>query len=185
MGVTHKLLDTPWLLLVLSLPAQRASKRVEIWRKLQRYGTLPLRSSGYILPNSAVNQERMEWLAAAIRTYKGQASVIQAQGFDDLPREQLEQMFLEARAVDYQKMLHEAKKIVGLPPSRRPAGRLNRLRRRFLELQKIDFFGSPLRARVESLLNRADQVEEAKPARGRKRKASEYVNRAWITRPHP
>ena len=27
------------------------------------------------LPNTAANQERMEWLATAIRTYKGQASV--------------------------------------------------------------------------------------------------------------
>jgi len=88
---------------------------VEIWRKLQRYGTLPLRSSGYVLPNSALNQERMEWLATAIRDYKGQASVVQAQGFDDLPGERLKQRFLEARAVDYQKLLHEAKKIVGLP----------------------------------------------------------------------
>jgi hypothetical protein len=170
------------LLLVFSLPAKRASERVEIWRKLQRYGTLPLRSSGYVLPNSALNQERMEWLATAIRDYKGQASVVQAQGFDDLPGERLEQRFLEARAADYQKLLHEAKKIVGLPPSRRPAGSLNRLRRRFLELRDIDFFGSPLRARVESLLNRADQV---KPARGRKRKAGEYMNRLWITRPRP
>ena len=185
MNVTTKTTAVPWLLLVFSLPAKSASQRVEIWRKLQRYGMLPLRSSGYILPNSAVNQERMEWLAAAIRTYKGQASVVQAQGFDDLPAERLKQRFLEARARDYQRLLHEAKKILAISPSRRPAGRLNRLRRRFLELQDIDFFGSPLRARLESLLNRIDQAEPAKPARGRKRKASEYVNRLWITRPRP
>jgi len=29
----------------------------------------------------------MEWLATAIRTYKGQASVVQVQGFDDLSSE--------------------------------------------------------------------------------------------------
>lgn len=185
MTVTTKTGAAPWLLLVFSLPAKRASQRVEIWRKLRRYGMLPLRSSGYVLPNSAVNQERMEWLAAAIRTYKGQASVVQAQSFDDLPAARLKQRFLEARAHDYQKLFYEAKKILAMSPSRRPAGRLNRLRRRFLELQDIDFFGSPLRARLESLLNRADQAEAAKPARGRKRKAGEYVNRLWITRPRP
>jgi hypothetical protein len=79
----------PWLLLVFSLPARSASQRVQIWRKLQRYGMLALRSSGYVLPNNAVNQERMEWLATAIRTYKGQASVVQVQGFDDLPAEHI------------------------------------------------------------------------------------------------
>ena len=66
--------DVPWLLLVFSLPARSASRRVEIWRKLQRYGTLAVRGSGYLLPNTPANQERMEWLAAAIRTYKGEAS---------------------------------------------------------------------------------------------------------------
>ena len=161
MNVTTKATAVPWLLLVFSLPAKRASQRVEIWRKLQRYGMLPLRSSGYVLPNSAINQERVEWLAAAIRTYKGQASVVQAQGFDDLPADRLKQRFLEARAHDYQKLLHEAKKILAMSPSRRPARRLNRLRRRFLQLQDIDFFGSPLRARLESLLNRIDQAEAA------------------------
>src|SRR5262245_22353813 len=92
---------TPWLLLVFSLPAKSASQRVEIWRKLQCYGMLPLRSSGYVLPNSAANQERMEWLAAAIRSYKGQASVVQVQGFDDLSPEQLKGLFNEARSRDY------------------------------------------------------------------------------------
>src|SRR5258708_31591997 len=97
----------PWLLLVFSLPARSASQRVQIWRKLQRYGMLALRSSGHVLPNTAANQERMEWLATAIRAYKGQASVVQAQGFDDLPAEHLKQPFVEARSRDYQKRLPE------------------------------------------------------------------------------
>ena len=139
---TEKPAEVPWLLLVFSLPAKSASQRVQIWRKLQRYGTFALRSSGYLLPNTAVNQERMEWLATAIRTYKGQASVVQVQGFDDLPAEHLKRLFVEARSRDYQKLLHEAKKVLALSPSRRPGGRLNRIRRRFLELQDIDSSGA-------------------------------------------
>jgi len=173
----------PWLLLVFSLPAKRASQRVEIWRKLQRYGMLALRSSGYVLPNTPVNQERMEWLAAAIRTYKGQASVVQVQSFDDLPAEQLKRLFAEARSRDYQKLLHEAKKLAALAPSRRPTARLNRIRRRFLELQDIDFFGSPLRAKLENLLAQAD--ETGTYGRNAKVKSGEYVNRLWMTRPRP
>ena len=140
--------EVPWLLLVFSLPTRSASQRVQIWRKIQRYGMLALRSSGYVLPNTAPNQERMEWLATAIRTYKGQASVVQVQAFDDLPAEHIKELFVEARSRDYQKLLHEAKKVLALSPSRRPGGRLNRIRRRFLKLQDIDFFGSPLRAKV-------------------------------------
>jgi hypothetical protein len=175
----------PWLLLVFSLPTRGASQRVQIWRKLQRYGMLALRSSGYVLPNSAVNQERMEWLATAIRAYKGQASVVQVQGFDDLPSKHLQQLFVEARSRDYQKLLHEAKKVFALSPSRRPGGRLNRIRRRFLELQDIDFFGSPLRAKVEKFLAQADKADTQTTGRKASGKSGEYVNRLWITRPRP
>ena len=175
----------PWLLLVFSLPTRGASQRVQIWRKLQRYGMLALRSSGYVLPNSAVNQERMEWLATAIRAYKGQASVVQVQGFDDLPSKHLQQLFVEARSRDYQKLLHEAKKVFALSPSRRPGGRLNRIRRRFLEFQDIDFFGSPLRAKVEKFLAQADKADTHTTGRKARGKSGEYVNRLWMTRPRP
>src|SRR4029077_1131527 len=127
--------EDPWLLLVFSLPARNASQRVEIWRKLQRYGMLALRSSGHVLPNTPANQERMEWLATAIRTYKGQASVVLVKGFDDLSADRLKELFREARSRDYQKLLHEAKKVLALSSSQRSLGRLNRIRRQFRELQ--------------------------------------------------
>jgi len=185
MSVTKTISTPPWLLLVFSLPAKSASQRVEIWRKLQRYGTLPLRSSGHVLPFSPANQERMEWLAASIRSYQGQASVIQAQSFDDLPAEKLKKLFDEARARDYQKLLHEAKKLLAVPASRRPAGHLNRIRKRLSELQEIDFFGNPLRAKLEELLARADQHEAGGSGGTGKRKSAEHLNRLWMTRPRP
>lgn len=175
----------PWLLLVFSLPARSASQRVEIWRKLQRYGMLALRSSGHILPNTPVNRERMEWLATAIRTYKGQASVVQVQGFDDLPDERLKQLFIEARSRDYQKVLHEAKKLLAISPLRRSGGGMKRIRRRFLELQDIDFFGNPLRTKIDNLLADADEREKVRSGRDAKRKSGEYINRLWVTRPRP
>src|SRR6267154_1241494 len=112
MPVTRSISSPPWLLLVFSLPAKRASQRVELWRKLQRYGTLALRSSGYVLPHSAMNQERMEWLATAIRSYKGQASVVQVQSFDDLPSPELQRLFEDARGRDYEKLIRETKKLL-------------------------------------------------------------------------
>src|SRR5215469_17457098 len=177
--------QVPWLLLVFSLPASRASQRVEIWRKLQRAGVLALRSSGYLLPNTAGNQEKLEWLASAIRNYKGQASVVQVRGFDDLSDERLRQMFSSARARDYERLLRELKKVVALPPARRLAGQLNRLRRRFNEVVSLDFFGSPLRVRVESLLAQADEPEPSNSTRRGKGKRAQFANRVWMTRPRP
>src|SRR5258708_2576722 len=101
MSVGSKPASPPWLLLIFSLPAQNASQRVDVWRKLQRYGMLALRSAGYLLPNTPANRERMEWLAAAIRAYKGQASVVEVQSFDDLSAEQLKALFQESRSRSY------------------------------------------------------------------------------------
>ena len=91
-----------WLLLTLTLPTKRASQRVEIWRKLQRYGTVPLGNSGYLLPNNLSNEERFQWLATAIRKYGGDASVVHVELIDNLSKAQLIGRFSEARTREYQ-----------------------------------------------------------------------------------
>jgi hypothetical protein len=111
--------------------------------------------------------------------------VVQVRGFDDLPDERLRQLFLEAQAHDYERLLRELKKFVALRAARRPAGKLSRLRRRFNEVVALDFFGSPLRARVEGLLARADEPETGKFSKRGKGGAAQYSNRIWITRPRP
>lgn len=174
---------TLWLLLVFSLPANQASKRVEIWRKLRRYGALPLRSSGYLLPNLASNREHFEWLAAMIRRYKGQASVIQVQSVDNMPVDRLHQMFIEERSRDYESIAAELKKL--LASTRRASPQLSRLRRRFQNTVEIDFFTSPLRSRVESLLARADSRNSPSSAGPRSRRKKEFTKRVWMTRPRP
>ena len=183
-GVVTELQQAPWLLLVFSLPSKQASGRVEIWRKLKKYGALPLRTSGYLLPNTPENQERLEWLAAAIRKYKGQASVAQVQAMDDLPSEKLVQLFTQARSKDYDALTREAKRLIG-GRSRQP-GELARLRRRFQQVAAIDFFNSPLRGRVEALLESADSIGQSKaiPESARKIK-TQYLDRVWMTRPRP
>src|SRR6185437_4197505 len=125
----------PWLLLIFSLPAKRASERVQVWRKLKRHGALPLRSSGYVLPNNATNQERFEWLAAAIRKYKGEASVVQVYAIDDLPSEALVQRFVETRSRDYEALLRELQKV--RPTSAGASSHVARLRNRFQEIAEI------------------------------------------------
>jgi hypothetical protein len=146
---------------------------------------LGLRISGYVLPSTAANFYFNDTATTEIYTYKGQASVVQVQGFDDLPPEHLKQLFVEARSRDYQKLLHDAKKVLALSPSRRPSGRLHRIRRRFLELQDIDFFGNPLRTKIENLLAQADKAETQTAGRRTSGNRREYISRLWMTRPRP
>lgn len=175
---------SPWLLLVFSLPARNGSRRVEIWRKLQKYGTLPLPSSGHVLPNNATNQERMEWLATSIRNYKGKASVVQVQTFDDLPTDRLKHMFVQARSADYERLLRELNAFLALPRSSRPAAKLSRLRQKLQSIASIDFFDHPTRSRVEKCFERAEEKDKAVSGRNAKSSA-EYSNRIWMTRHRP
>src|SRR5260370_36770917 len=93
MVITTNHATAPWLLLIFSLPSKRASERVKIWRKLQKYGTVALRNSGYVLPNTSVNQERLEWVANGIRGFKGETSVRQVQAVVDIPCDLLKVQF--------------------------------------------------------------------------------------------
>jgi hypothetical protein len=170
-----------WLLLIFSLPADQASRRVEVWRKLKLYGALPLPSGGHLLPNTPANQEHFEWLATSIRNYTGQASVIDVSAIDDLPSNHLRQKFIEARSRDYEQLARELKKIT----RDSKAGELTRLRRRFQQIAAIDFFESPLRSRIESLLQSAEGKGHDYKLLGSRRRRKEYLNRTWVTRPRP
>ncbi len=171
--------ESRWLLLVFSLPAKRGSERVEIWRKLRRIGALPLGSSGYLLPFTPGNHEHFEWLAASIRKYKGQASVIQVESIDDLPSEELAKRFTGARSREYEALMRELKS-----SARRKGPQLARLRRRFQGISAIDFFNSPLRSRVEGLLARAAEPVAAPASTGSRHKKA-FQGRTWVTRPRP
>ena len=173
-----------WLLLVFTLPAAKASERVGVWRKLQRYGALGLPASGHVLPNNPVNQERFEWLATAIRNAKGQAAVAQVASFDDLRNEQLEQMFNQARGRDYQELERELKKLAKARRREVSDTTLSRLKKRLQQITEIDFFGSPARARIEDAMRRLEQGDPESGSKAR-HNAKDYSGRTWITRPRP
>jgi hypothetical protein len=177
----------PWLLLVFMLPSKRASQRVEVWRKLQRFGVVALGNSGYLLPNSAENQERFEWLASAVRDYGGSASVVEVQGIDNLSERQLIKSFREARAREYREIIKELTKLSSPSQQKRLRGHAKRLRSRFQEIVAVDFFHSPLQTHVEKLLKRAEadahRISTA-PARG-KLHVRDYQQKLWVTRHRP
>lgn len=176
--------SVPWLLLTFTLPKKRASQRVEVWRKLQRYGAVPLGNSGYLLPNNATTRERFEWLATAIRKYSGEASVVMVESIDNLSKPQLIGRFAEARANEYQEIIDELQKLAVVPSQKSALGRVSRLRTRFNEIAEIDFFNSPLQKRVQEMLARAE-TPAAPLEKAAKINAREYVGRVWVTRPRP
>lgn len=181
--IVRKRRTAGWLLLTFTLPTKRASQRVEVWRKLQRYGTVPLGNSGYLLPKDESNEERFQWLATAIRKYGGDASVVHVESIDNITTPQLIGCFAEARTKEYQELIHELQTFSSKREEGKGAGRLSRLRNRFQEIVEVDFFDSPLQVRVRELLEQAGSLR----TKGSMVhvNAKDYKNRIWVTRPRP
>ncbi len=176
--------DSKWLLLVFTLPSSKASERVRIWRKLQKFGSIPFRNAGSFLPNTLENQERFEWLATAIRASKGEASILQVSSIDDMSADTLQEQFRKARDADYTKLIKDLRKLK--PSAKGPSSQVLRFRRRFEEIVAIDFFTSPSRSKAGEALAQAEQtgmksrlIERGSVSR------TKYQKRTWITRPHP
>ncbi len=165
-----------WLLLVFNLPSRNGSVRVDIWRKLKRCGALALRTSGYLLPNTPDNLERLEWLSAEIRKHRGQASVAQVQAFDDLPHERIVQLFMAERNKDYEKLLRELR-------HKRAPQQIRAVRQKLQQVSAIDFFSSPIKGKVEAAIVALEEDGNQK-RRGRVARR-EFANRTWVTRYRP
>ena len=184
MNVTEMHEDSKGLLLVFTLPTSKASERVQMWRKLQRFGSIPFRNAGSLLPNAPENQERFEWLAAAIRASKGEASILHVQEIDDVSSRALQDQLRKARTADYNKLIKDLQKLKS--SAKGPSPQVLRLRRRFEEIVAIDFFTSPSRRKAEEALAQAEQTG-TKPSLSKKGSPSKakHQRRTWITRPRP
>ena len=187
MTITNRSREAPWLLFILSLPTKRASQRVEVWRKLQRYGTIPLGNSGYLLPNNPVCRERFEWLATATRSYSGEASVVAVQSIDNFSHAQLREKFVAASSAQYQELLREARRQASLPTPKRSPAASTALRRKFLQIVETDFFTSPFRKRAAETLEAFEAQSAAAPAKPSDKPAHSrrYQNQLWVTRHRP
>jgi hypothetical protein len=172
-----------WLVLVFSLPAKSASLRVDVWRRLRRYGAIAVPGAGHMLPRTPANEERLQWLATDIRKHKGEATIIRAEAIGELPTPEIVKLFNSARAAEYDALAGEVKKLPGKRDS--PRSQLPRLQRRLQEIVERDFFACPARGRVEALVSRMEPgFAMAKAGKGKRRRA-DYEGRTWVTRPRP
>jgi hypothetical protein len=178
------------LVFLFSLPAIRASQRVAVWRKLQKSGALSWKKSAYILPYTHANLERFHSLAAEIRKYRGDASILKVARIEGATDKQIMAMFNKARARDYERLIRDSRLTM-----RRAAGRnqtqlgrvFARLHLRLSELSAVDEFGCYKRKEAEGLLKQLEaRIRSGLSSRERKASgAGEYRGRVWMTRPRP
>src|SRR3954449_6943186 len=177
---------TSWLLLLFSLPTNRNTERVAVWRRLKKMGAVQIKTSTYLLPDEPPQYEQFQWLAQQIRDYGGDATLVRAQEIEGLTRDNLIAMFNDAKANDYsdlRKSLQNFIKRRNKTDADEAASELERLMRQFREIREVDFFDSPRGHDTAMLLRRAE-------GRGTARQlavldAKQYQGKTWLTRPRP
>jgi hypothetical protein len=175
-----------WLLLLFSLPTNRNTERVAVWRRLKKLGAIQFTTSTYLLPDQATQYEQFQWLAQQIRDYDGDSTLVRAQEIEGLTKEKIVAMFNDARAKDYADL---RKSLQGFITRRRKmdaemvTGELERLTRQFREIRKIDFFDSPRGHDIAMLLRRATGPRRARQPETLD--ARQYQAKTWLTRPRP
>jgi hypothetical protein len=179
-----------WLILLYTLPASRSAARLSFWRQLKRIGAVSLKTSAYILPQRPEHAESLQWLAQQIRQEGGEATLLRAATVDTLAPTEVIDLFQAARRDDYSEILAAAlrlKRPAKVQSGERPAdiaAEVERLKRRFLAVQKIDFFHCPEGVRVRQALDALTPSKHA-AQRGRAVKAANYQELRWQTRPRP
>jgi hypothetical protein len=181
----------PWLLFVHQLPAKPAYLRVKTWRRLQDIGAIALKNSVYALPRGDQTREDLEWLLRDIEKNGGGGLICEAEIVDGMRNDQVRALFDAARDADYSVLVKELR-ILSQKIKRKkdrtgdPTPQLVKLRQRFSEIGKIDFFSATGRMTVEGLLS---EIEHATISRfrksGSKQKASDplqLTGKTWVTR---
>jgi hypothetical protein len=177
---------TSWLLLLFSLPTNRNTERVAVWRRLKKMGATQIKTSTYLLPDQPAQYEQFQWLAQQIRDYGGDSTLVRAQEIEGLTRERVVAMFNDTRAKDYAELRKSLQSFIARRKKMSPeeaTAELQRLTRQFREIRQVDFFDSPRGQDIAMLLRRATG-----PARARQLETldvRQYQAKTWLTRPRP
>ncbi len=162
-----------WLALSYSLSDPSSSRRVAIWRRLRQLGSVSPAGSLHLLPDGEEAREAFGWLAQEIRDGGGQALVLEADHLEESERARVIEAFRSARDEDYRKIIEEAEA---------QPDRVEKLRRRFDEVSRLDWFAASEGPRAAAALARLDEKPEHEVPTA---DFARYCGRTWVTRPRP
>jgi hypothetical protein len=181
-----------WLFLLFNLPAKQSSERVKIWRRLKKFGAVQLKTSTYVLPDEPAHYERFQWLAKEIVDTGGEATLVRVKDIEGMPYAAVVALFNEARARDYDEIFEPLTHLIKDRKARKAsaetfASELEKVRRRFQEIQEIDYFQSSRGEDLRALFLKAELLgsPQKKPETKARLRSADYRGKTWITRPRP
>jgi len=177
-----------WLLFLYALPSGRGSQRVGLWRNLKKIGALPLKTSAYLLPDTPAHYERFQWLAKQLRDGGGEATLIRTAGIEGLTAKEIHALFNEARATDYEDLNRDLTALLRTNQRKVSddfAAASEKLRTRYAEIQKVDFFEAPAKHDTLVLWQKLERLSGPRGKIAPRVRSADFQGRTWLTRPRP
>jgi hypothetical protein len=105
-------MDSPWLLLIYTVPAKPTRLRAFIWREVKKIGAVYLHDGVCALPQRPETLEAVEAIASRVREFEGETTVVTGATFDAARGEAVVAAFKAARAAEYAEVTREAARLL-------------------------------------------------------------------------
>jgi hypothetical protein len=132
-----------------AVPRDPSANRVYVWRKLKRLGAIALQDAVWVLPETPLTKEQLQWLAAEIAELGGQCTLWRSQPLGGDQDAALVRQFEAPLEVPYRRILARLKG---------KKANLAGLSRLYQQLQARDYLHSALGQQVRDALAAARGV---------------------------
>src|SRR5215467_13376739 len=105
-------MDLLWLLLIYTVPAKPTRKRAYIWREVKKVGAVYLRDGVCALPERPETLRAVEAIAARVREFEGEATVVTGARVDGARTEAVIAAFVSARSDEYAEITRDAERLL-------------------------------------------------------------------------
>ena len=163
-------MNSPWLLLIYTVPAEPTRKRAYVWREIKKVGGVYVRDGVCALPERAETVAAAQTIAAKIQEFEGQATVVRGASLEPSRAEAIVAQFNTARSDEYAEIAREAERLLQ-HVARETEHRdfsfaeleeleedLAKVKRWMSQIQSRDYFPNGSGNQAEKLLTRCDEA---------------------------
>jgi hypothetical protein len=147
-------------------------------------GALALKNSAYLLPRSEDTLEDAQWLRAEIEQEGGEAWVFECGPLAGLSDEEIRERLRRLRQPDWEELLQDGRALLEAAGSGNvEVSQWRRLKQRYEEVRRIDFFGAAGSEEAEALMKTIDAtLRSGQPAPANRPELGQVRGRVWVTR---
>ncbi|MGB8365233.1 MAG: Chromate resistance protein ChrB [Rhizomicrobium sp.] len=157
-----------WLVFTYRVPAEPATKRVALWRRLKRMGAIYLQNGVCLLPRNDDNSRRLKMLENDVGHMGGESLILQTVALDHMQREKVIERFKADRSEAYRELLDKCASFEDDIAKECQAGHfsyhalekgdvaLKKLRSWFEKIKIFDFYATPMGTQAEEGLRQCE-----------------------------